>query len=119
MSRLSVVVALALVAYAKDGDGVPPTDLEQDDIAGAAEGNDQFTKEWAMPPVSGLSTGERKLLQHDHCLFDCIERLASRGEVPLQQEVVEPIEVLLGLRGEPNAIAHRARRPLPAAALRA
>src|SRR5712691_13233822 len=51
-----VEIAFALVTDREDRDRVSPTDLKQHDIASAAERNDEFAKEWAVPATSGLPT---------------------------------------------------------------
>jgi hypothetical protein len=42
--RPSVAVVFALMAQGEDGDGGAIGDLEQDNVAGPAEGNDQFAQ---------------------------------------------------------------------------
>src|SRR4029077_15006558 len=116
-------IAFALVTCCEDRDRVPPTDLEQHDIASAAERNDEFAKEWAMPATSGLPAGEGKLLEHGQCLLDCVHCLCCQFEVLLQQKAVSAFKVFLCLLSESDAIAHRVLRAflpgLRPAALRA
>src|SRR5713101_6248502 len=76
-----VEIAFALVTDREDRDRVSPTDLKQHDIASAAERNDEFAKEWAVPATSGLPTGEGKLLEHGQCLLDRVHCLCCQLEV--------------------------------------
>jgi len=89
----SEVVALALVADGENGDEMAVLDLEQHDVAGRAEGNDELPEKWTLRTAGGLSAREREPRQQRQSRLDRIDRFLGAIEIVLEKETVEPIEI--------------------------
>src|SRR3990167_284944 len=121
----SMVVVFELVAQGQNGDVRVVLDLEQRDVAGSSERNDQFAQERAL---SGLAARERRRLQRRDAgpqSRDGLRRqhkvTAVTSQFTLQQEVEKPIQVRLSVPGQPNLERHLpffARRVRAASSLR-
>ena len=73
-----MIVVLALVANRKDRYRFAAFDLEQCDITGSAEGNEQFPQEGIAR--SRLAAGEWKVLQQFSGLFDRFQGAFGDGQ---------------------------------------
>ena len=112
-----MVVFLALMPYCRDGDSAVVVDLKKSDIPRVTERDQNF------PPAGAflqkrLSAGERRVGKQLKCTFDGSERTLGRVQITFDQEIVEPIEVLKGFRGEADLICHLRARRAPASRLR-
>eukprot|EP01012_Entosiphon_sulcatum_P045162 TRINITY_DN60154_c0_g1_i1.p1 TRINITY_DN60154_c0_g1~~TRINITY_DN60154_c0_g1_i1.p1 ORF type:complete len:144 (+),score=7.72 TRINITY_DN60154_c0_g1_i1:329-760(+) len=84
--------------------------LEQRDIAAPAERNHKLADPWA---VACLAAGERRETQRGDAAFDGVERsrrqcqVPAPREFPLDDEVIQPLQVLDRLEGEADLVVHR------------
>lgn len=118
--RTSVVVLFPLVTHGEDSDAVAVLDLEQRDVAGGAERNNEFAQERVAVAAQGLAAGKRKHFEQLDCLGDRRARRFGRGDVLFEQEVKQTQQIRLRLRREADPEpAHAAAFLAPVRALRA
>jgi hypothetical protein len=83
-----VIVVLSLVSHGQYRDGRFVLDLEQRDVAGTTERDDQLPQEWIG--VIRLATGKRHVRQQRIALLDCDAGTQGRREVLLGRTVPDP-----------------------------
>ena len=123
-----VVVVLELVANGNDHYIGRRLDLDERNVAGPPEGDDQFAQERTL---SGLSARERRRLERRESRADRSHGLLSQRQITavslqlaFEHEVEQAIEVSFGLAGQSNPEGHLrvlddlARRARAASSLR-
>jgi hypothetical protein len=68
-----------------------------------AEWNDELPEEGVL--TGCLATGKSRKLQHLDCRLDCIKCALCGIDVPFEQEVVKPQQIVFGFEREPDLIA--------------
>jgi hypothetical protein len=86
LASLFQVVVFALVAYCKDGYSRRILDLEQHDVSGTAERDDEFAQEWGVS--RGLPAGEGKFFEQLYALRYFSPRAARSLYVSIEQVLV-------------------------------
>lgn len=67
------IIVFTLEADGKNGGGVAVLDFEKRDIAGVAEGDQQFAEEWVLG--SGFPAAEGELPKECHAPFNGFKRI--------------------------------------------
>lgn len=106
-----MVVVFELVPHRENRDRGGVLDLGQRDVAGPSEGDDQVAQERAG---ARLAAGEGRGLQSVDPAADGGQRLGSEiqitavaSQLALDDEVEQAVEVVPGLTGQPDPVAHR------------
>src|SRR3546814_88453 len=106
----SVVVVFALVADGEDGDGAVVVDFEQCDVSGLAEADQQFAEQWCAGV--GLAAAPGGVFEQGDGVRNGGEGALCRGEVgriPVEREVVQPLDIGLRFFREADMEAHLRR----------
>lgn len=106
-----MVIVFELVPHREDRDRGGVLDLEQRDVADPSEGDDQLAQERAP---ARLAAGEGRGLQGVDPAADGGQRLGREIQVtaigshlPLDDEVEQAFQVVPGLTGQADPVAHR------------
>lgn len=105
----SLVILLALVPDGEDVDRASRLDFEQRYVSRGAKRNDELSEEWIVG--ERLAARERRVAQELHCPFDCLQSAFCRGHVLIEQEVIEPQQIVFGLRRKANLEAFHRTMP--------
>jgi hypothetical protein len=99
-----LIVFFALMPNGKDSYCLVIFDLEQGDIAGVAEGDEQFAQEW----ISALNTpaGKRGFLEKREAMGQGSQRSFGCLNVLLEQEMIKALDIDLGFDRETNTKTH-------------